>query len=113
MSTTTLKRPVAATSRKPRKRGRRHPLGPFSYIIMRAIDKLPNNQCYGSYLVDLAQVFIALSRLEDKSFVKSKDAPAPTGSNRTVKVYTITPIGRAVMEEAGIFYRAVTSLDPR
>ncbi len=105
------------------KRRPRHPLGPFSYLIMRTLSQLPADHCYCSYLelhlrqvfkdrIDLTQIFIASKRLAARGYIKGTPAKSPTGANRTVMLYSITDAGSAILKEAAVFYSAITSLDP-
>jgi DNA-binding PadR family transcriptional regulator len=109
------RRPGQATHR--RRRGQR-PLGPFSYLVLRTVEKVPERECYGlrieeqvsEYLreiVDLAQVYVTLKRLEAKGLIIGKQAPAPNDTGHTVTLYRLTHEGKQALSAASIFYERV------
>ena len=109
--------PATANSPRRRRHGRR-PLGPFSYLVMRSIHKLPPRQCYGlkieehisehlGELVDLAQCYVTLKRLQAKRLIVGKQAPAPSGTAHKVTLYRLTAAGKEAIAAATIFYRLV------
>jgi DNA-binding PadR family transcriptional regulator len=59
-------------------------------------------------IVDLAQVYVVLKRLEHRGFLMKKKAPAPTGSGQTVIAYTITDAGAEAMALAATFYNQLS-----
>ena len=118
------KRPVTSKPLHPiTTKRRRRPLGPFSYLLMSTLSRLPKEHCYGAVLeqqlsekynevIDLAQVYVALQRLAKAQFVKGKDQIAPTGHNHPVVVYTITPQGWEALEHATQFYKMLAADAP-
>ncbi len=102
---------------------RTRPLGPFSYLLMCTLSRLPKAHSYGAVLeqqlseqyhelIDLAQVYVALGRLEGKDFIVGSDQMAPTGFKHTVTVYTITAEGRAALKHAARFYKMLAAAAP-
>lgn len=99
-------------------RAGRRPIGPFTFLVLDALRKLPPAHRYGAaieehlsarikQLVDLAQVYVTLKRLEGKQLIAAKEMPAPSGSAHTVVCYTITAKGNHAFTEAIPLYRQV------
>lgn len=114
---------MAKTVRTPKAK-RERPLGPFSYLLMCTLMRLPAKQCYGAVLeqdlseqygemIDLAQVYVSLQRLAEKEFIIGNDQKAPTGYNHTVVVYRITASGREALAAAARFYKMLAAAAPR
>lgn len=102
---------------------RTRPLGPFSYLLMCVLHRLPKRQRYGAILeqelsnhyrelIDLAQVYVALQRLVEKKLLESEMSKPITGTNHNVVVYTLTPAGRKELEQAARFYRMLADAGP-
>jgi DNA-binding PadR family transcriptional regulator len=84
--------------------------------VMR-LSKVGHDQAYGlnisehitnelHAIVDLAQVYVVLKRLEQKrGYLSKRTMPAPSGSGHEVIVYTVTPAGADAMATAGAFYQ--------
>jgi DNA-binding PadR family transcriptional regulator len=110
----------------PRRRAEDRPVGPFAQLVLCAVKKMPANDCYGSRieefisaklgeLVDQAQVYVTLQRLEKQDFVRGKSGTRPSRSSSTkskpkgsVTNYTITESGEIAMGKAAIFYQRVS-----
>ena len=96
-------------------RGRRssRPIGPFAFLVMKAVAKLSTigyDQAYGrkiheiirkdSHIGDVAQIYVVLKRLTARGFLKAEKVAAPGGSSHTVTVYGITPEGAEAVLKA-------------
>ena len=107
----------------PLKSRRTRPLGPFSYLLMATLAKLPKEHCYGAVLervlsdqygelIDLAQVYVTLVRLRERGLLSDKQQLAPTGTQHTVTVYAVTPAGREALAHAASFYKMLAEAAP-
>jgi DNA-binding PadR family transcriptional regulator len=85
---------------------------------MRALQTLPARDCYGvkieehitehlDEVVDLAQIYITLRRLQQRQFVTSKQAPSPASPGHVVTVYKLTRAGAQAISASTAFYRKV------
>jgi len=94
------------------------PLGPFSYLVMRTIQKLPPRQCYGlrieediaqrlKQVPDLAKIYVTLKRLQARHLIIGTKAPTPNGTKHKVMLYRVTKAGKQALDEAAPFYRAL------
>lgn len=100
------------------------PLGPFTYLLLCTINKLPRELRYGAILekdlseqyggmIDLAQIYVGLQRLVEKKFItEGKEQQAPTGTKHTVIVYDITKAGREALTYAANFYKMLAKAAP-
>jgi len=104
----------------PRRSNATRPVGPVTFLVLRALQQLPPASCYGARieehlsdnlreLVGLAQVYICLKRCKTRALItaKYKKQRAPDGTTRTVKVYSLTAKGKQAIASAAVFYRRV------
>lgn len=115
------KRVPASTAKplSPRPR-RRRALGPFSYLLLATIARLPEEYCFGSELehhlskqygelIDLAQCYVTLSRLAEGGLIKGKERPSPTNAKYTVVAYQLTADGRDELAYSAQFYQMLAA----
>lgn len=118
------KQPTTSTAVSYTGKKRTRPLGPFTYLLMCTLDRLPQKLRYGAVLekelsqqygelIDLAQVYVGLQRLRDKKLItEGKEQLAASGTKHTVFVYSITPAGREALAHAASFYRMLAQAAP-
>ena len=99
-------------------------LGHFAFAVISAVSQLGTN-AYPAEItrhlskilqrhVSLAQVFVALERLEDKGLLTSREAtPEPVRGGRRRRVFQMEAFGaRAIRNTAAVFNRASSSGQP-
>jgi DNA-binding PadR family transcriptional regulator len=102
----------------PRRRGSRRPIGPFAYLVLCAIRKLPAADRYGlmiedhvsrhlGQLVDLAQVYVSIRRLEKQKLITGKLSKTKRETGHKVTLYTLTAEGKKALGIGRQFYERV------
>ncbi len=115
--TVVTKQLLPPTAKRKARRGLR-PLGPFSYLVMRALQSLPPTDCYGlkieqhisenlAEIVELSAIYVTLKRLQAKKYITAKPVPSPAGNKHQVMLYRLTAQGEHAIAFSTEFYRRV------
>lgn len=106
--------------KKPQQEGE---LGTFTFLLLCIMKTLPGEEWYAARLheeinryreppITVAQVVVALKRLQIKGYVEYEEGRPVTGRGYKVKIYSITSEGERKFKEAIAFYKAIRSLIP-
>ena len=108
---------------KPNKSRRIPLIGPVEAMMLRTINSLP--EAYGASIqrhielvsgkdIALGQIYTSLDRMSIRDFVRSyKSAPEPVRGGRSKRIYSLTDLGKQVLEDFATTQAMVSRHQPR